>query len=135
MAQTGSVGFSDHPDLSSSSWSHHIQHKNSNNKPESLIRNQTNCGIMWSGNNPSVINHITFLLILKNVNISIDLTMFYNVNTLTQSVPAVAIQQITNWQPRSPYYILLTDESWHHDGGDNIMYLLCSMAHKLILKK
>lgn len=61
--------------------------------------------------------------------------MFYNVNTLTQSVPAVAIQQITNWQPRSPYYILLTDESWHHDGGDNIMYLLCSMAHKLVLKK
>lgn len=31
----------------------HIQHKNANNKPESLIRNQTKRGIMWSGKNPS----------------------------------------------------------------------------------
>lgn len=84
---------------------------------------------MWSGNNPSVINPKTFLLIFKNVNISIDLTMINNVNTLTQSVPAVAIQQITNWQPRSPYYILLTDESLHHDGGDNIIYLLCQISN------
>lgn len=37
----------------------HIPDKNSNDKPESLIRNQTKCDIMWSRNNSSVlvINH------------------------------------------------------------------------------